>query len=115
MHLPNAGIAIVEERKINGYLLSPEHPRGAAKAAFFARFGFLPIEWTVLRDALIEHANSNMIYERASTPFGDVFEVNGRIKSPDGRNPWVRVVWFIRTGEEIPRLVTAIPSKGFRP
>jgi hypothetical protein len=27
----------------------------------------------------------------------------------DGRNPLVRAVWFIETGEAIPRLVTAYP------
>ena len=28
---------------------------------------------------------------------------------PDGRQPFIRAVWFIETGEEIPRLATAYP------
>jgi hypothetical protein len=32
---------------------------------------------------------------------------------PDGRTPTIRSVWFIETGEEVPRFVTAYPlAKG---
>ena len=112
MRLPNAENAVVDDRKIIEYLLSPQHPRGAAKAEFFRRFGFSLAQWTVFRDALIAHARDHDVSRRQLTPFGEAIEVNGRLKSPDGRNPWVRVVWFVRTGETVPRLATAIPSKG---
>ena len=31
------------------------------------------------------------------------------LETPDGRDPLVLAVWFIRSGEEIPRFVTAYP------
>ncbi|WP_375338992.1 DUF6883 domain-containing protein [Ancylothrix sp. D3o] len=33
------------------------------------------------------------------------------LPAPDGRSPPVRSVWFIDTGAENPRLVTAYPLK----
>lgn len=33
--LPNAGDAVVEVRKLRGYVLNPEHPRGKHKARLF--------------------------------------------------------------------------------
>jgi len=37
--------------------------------------------------------------------------IEGELKTPDERNPKVRVVWFIETDMDLPRLVTAYPSK----
>ena len=115
MRLPNAEHAIVDDGKITRYLLSPTHPRGSAKAAFFESFGFRLDAWQVLASALLEHAVQHKVSNTVSTQFGETFEVNGPLSSPDGRNPWVLVVWFIRNGASTPRLVTAVPSKGPRP
>lgn len=114
MRLPNAEHAIIEDSKITQYLLSSTHPRGAAKAAFFESFGFRLDAWQLLATALFDHAQSHEASHTASTHFGEAFEVNGRLVSPDGRNPWVLVVWFYLNGESEPRLVTAVPSKGPR-
>ena len=40
--LPNAHLAVVDERKVNAYLLSDSHPAGRAKAVFFRRYLRLP-------------------------------------------------------------------------
>jgi len=45
MKLPHAEDARVDQEKILRYLLSREHPDGAAKAAFFLRFGFTAADW----------------------------------------------------------------------
>jgi hypothetical protein len=37
------------------------------------------------------------------------YTVEGNIRSPDRRNPFIRSVWFIEEDETIPRLVTAYP------
>jgi hypothetical protein len=115
MRLPYVDQAIVDEKKIVQYLLSPTHSSGAAKAAFFERFGFSRENWGELRDALLSHARENDVSNTELTPFGEVFEVNGRLSSPDGRNPWVLVVWFVGSGESRPRLATAFPSKDRAP
>jgi hypothetical protein len=47
------------------------------------------------------------VVEIAPTPFGVRHVVEGPLPSPDGRAPAVRVVWFVRTGRDVPELVTA--------
>lgn len=109
--LPNAEHAIVARTKIVDYLLSESHPDGRGKAHFFATYGFSPASWEVLADALRNHAAAHAVIEAVETPFGKRYVVEGAIISPDGRRPSVRTVWFIRTGRDIPELVTAYPLK----
>ena len=49
--LPNADSAIVDEEKLRGYLLSPNHPVGRFKARFFFALGFSAEQWIELADA----------------------------------------------------------------
>ncbi len=112
--LPDAQLAIVEERKIADYLLSVSHPAGRAKAAFLRRHGFTPADWTVLRDALLSHARSVPVISAADTAFGRKYILEGPLAAPDGRAPRIRTVWFIEIGETAPRFVTAYPVRGAR-
>ncbi len=41
---------------------------------------------------------------------GDIF-VEGKLSTPDARDPLVRSVWFIEHGEDVPRFVTAYPMR----
>lgn len=108
--LPNVDRALIEPRKITGYLLSPTHPKGAPKCAFFGGFGFKVADWEKLRDALLAHAVANEVDWVYATDYGMMIEVVGPLAAPDGRAPKVLVVWTIRTGEDFPRLVTAVPA-----
>lgn len=40
MKPPDPDLLLVEQEKIQGYLLNPTHRHGASKARFFAEFGF---------------------------------------------------------------------------
>jgi hypothetical protein len=111
MKLPNAASAIVAEEKITAYLLSPSHVQGGSKANFFLRFGFSPDHWEVLADALRDHALANEVVTVQETAYGTRYTVEGPILSPDGRNPRVRVGWYVRHGEDMPRLATAVPRR----
>ncbi len=112
--LPNVEHAEIPEAKLTGHLLSPDHPRGRSKAAFLARFSFRRDEWSARRDALRTHARSNDVVGRLQTDYGIRYEVDGPLLAPDGRAPFVRVVWFIENGETAPRLVTLVPLKWSR-
>ena len=114
-YLSNADKAIVAPSKITDYLLSREHPRGRAKAAFFESFGFSRESWEELSNALKAHALADPVSGVSATPFGMACEVVGRLLSPDGRDPFVLVVWFSRNGEDLPRLVTAVPAEDAQP
>ena len=110
--LPNAQLAVIDQRKITDYLLAQAHPAGRGKAAFFQRFGFSAAAWAMLRDALFDHARSASIVSAADTPFGRKYILEGSLATPDGRNPRVRAIWFVTAGEMAPRFVTAYPIPG---
>jgi hypothetical protein len=107
--VPRAETAVIDERKITGYLLSVEHPYGRFKARFFASFGFRLDAWEDLRDALLRHARDNEMVTSEVTAFGTKYVVDGPLHAPDGRLPQVRAVWFVETGDERPRFVTVYP------
>ena len=56
MRLPNVQKALVEKKKITGYLLNVAHPDGAGKSRFFSSLGFTIDNWQQLADALTEQA-----------------------------------------------------------
>ena len=111
MKLPNAEHALVPRAKIVDYLLSPIHPDGSSKAAFFVRFGFTTRAWERMADALVQHARENEIKRTEDSAFGTRHVIEGIIYAPDGRTPFIRTVWFVEDGEDIPRFVTAYPLK----
>ena len=113
--LPNSDRAIVADAKLIAYLLSESHPEGSPKARFLKGFGFSVSAPGVLRTALIDHCRQYDVTSSRDTEFGTIFEINGRLLSPDGRNPWMLVVWMIDSGTDVPRLITAVPSQEARP
>ncbi len=111
MLLPSADRATVDRTKLEGYLLSFEHPQGRGKALFFARFGYWRANWMVLHDALLRQAATQDATELPENTFGRKFAVEGPLTSPSGRTPIVRAIWFIPVGGEVPVFVTAFPGK----
>lgn len=109
-HLKDADHAIVTKRKIVEYLLSRSHATGRSKSRYFEKFGFSVGGWRELRSALLNHARHNTVVSVEETSFGTKYVVEGRLRTPDGRDPNVRSVWFIETGEVAPRFVTAYPQ-----
>lgn len=109
-HLPNALQAQVTREKVVDYLLCAEHPDGGSKARFFQHFGFSLDNWSVLAETLRQHGSENKIVDAVESPFGCRYIVEGKIMSPDGRNPRVRTVWIVEKGESAPRLITAHPA-----
>jgi len=109
--LPNAERAFVEPAKLTDYLLNLDHPVGGDKATYFTRFGFQRDGWRVLALSLLAHAVDGDLVEESDTLYGQQFAIEGRLVTPDRRNPIVRTVWMVAFGEERPRFVTAYPVR----
>ena len=107
MKLPSFAKADVPEAKITEYLLNKAHPSNQGKAAFFLSFGFTLANWAIFADALRNHATTYEVARVSETEHGSKYVVEGALVTPDRRNPDVRVVWAVDTGETAPRLVTA--------
>jgi len=110
--LPQVERAVIDDGKLADYLLSTEHPFGRAKARFFLGLGFQREAIGALKEALRRHAFQNRIAAREETNFGSKYVVEGPLLAPDGREVGIRSVWFVETGEAVPRFVTAYPWKG---
>ncbi len=112
MKLPNHEKAVVPKAKITDYLLSLSHRDGCSKAKFFMLFGFSPERWHILAQALKLHAAHNETARTEVSDFGMRYVVEGTLLSPDGRNPEIRSIWFLKSGADVPSFVTAYPLKG---
>lgn len=111
MNLPNAHEARVDQAKVVDYLLSPDHPDGRSKAAFFLGFGFDDAKWEALAAALRAHGANHEVTDTKASDHGALYCVDGRLTTPDGRNPLARTVWLIEKTSSAPRLITAYPLR----
>jgi len=111
MKLPHLEKALVPRAKITDYRLSDTHADGRHKAVFFTSYGFTRESWETLAETLKQHAADHEVAKVEDSPFGTRYVIEGIIKAPDGRTPLLRSVWFIRHGEEEPRLATAYPLR----
>ena len=78
---------------------------------FFKRLGFAAAEWERVAQALCEHAAEYDVTRVETSSYGQRYIVEGIIRSPDMRNPLIRTVWFVESGEDTPRFVTAYPLR----
>jgi uncharacterized protein DUF6883 len=111
MKLPYLENSVVPEKKIKDYLLSTTHRDGKHKAAFFTAIGFTVDDWQELATKLLQHSRDHEVAKIEESPFGKRYVIEGIMETPDGRIIMIRSVWFIDTGESIPRFVTAYPTK----
>jgi predicted ATP-grasp superfamily ATP-dependent carboligase len=107
--LPNAENAIIASDKLTDYLLSRSHLIGRWKARFFASIGFSETRVDELKNALIDVAKNGEVKATIRTDFGVKYVVEGVISGPSGRRAVILTVWFIKTGQDRPRLITAYP------
>src|SRR5206468_12341406 len=103
MRMPGGDAALVDLKKLTGYCLNPEHPRGKHKARVFATLGFTFENASELRAALLIAATSGDAQPAASDQFGDRYVLEFEIEGPRGKGI-VRSTWIVRRGESAPRL-----------
>lgn len=112
MQIPNADRAVIDPRKLHGYLLSRSHQVGRFKAAFFLALGYSPEDWRRLEaDLRTQHLPKDATAEERTT-YGQKYSIRATLVGPSGSTANVRSVWFVRRGEDFPRFVTAFPEGG---
>ena len=111
LRLPRGGSAIVSQAKICDYLLSPTHPIGRFKAAFFSALGYTIENWQRLQEDLLELARSGEAFAGQENPYGQKYEVRGTLVGPSGRRADLVTVWIVLTDATYPQLVTAYPGE----
>ena len=106
MKLPNFEKAKIPKAKITEYLLSFSHRDGRGKAKFFSQFGFSADSWQELAGALRQHAVDHEITKEEKSRFGTRYVIEGKLSTTDGKNPIIRSVWFVPSGEKNPWFAT---------
>lgn len=109
MKLPGVERAVVDPPKIRDYLLSESHPVGRFKAAFFTALGYSASAWAALAADLRHHAAENEASPTEANPYGQKYEVRGKLRGPAGQAALV-AVWIVLRGDDFPRFVTAFPG-----
>ncbi len=109
MKLPRADQAIIDERKVRDYLLSPTHPIGHFKAVFFARVGFGSESVAEFITAVRHHAASGEAKMVEASEYGQKYLISGILTGPNGTSLDVLSVWILPTQGGVPRLVTVYP------
>jgi hypothetical protein len=105
--MPNRERAIVDVRKLEDYCLSASHVRGRHKARVFRQALALDrpdASW--LRAALLEAARTSEATETEVDEFGSRWQIDLTL-TRYGRTAVVRSIWIIRTGEDLPRFISA--------
>ena len=107
--MPNAQGAIIDEAKLRGYLLSDVHPVGRFKARFFAALGFTEANWGEFSAALRAQHLTEPATPGTAAAFGQAYTIRAILKGPTGA-ALVTSVWFLPTGDDASRFVTAYPG-----
>jgi hypothetical protein len=106
MRLPHAGSAILDIRELAQYCLDPMHARGRHKARVFREaLGVVTADADWLRRALLNSVLIADAVELDRDTYGRRWRVDVAV-SRHGRQSVLRTLWIVRTGEQVPRLVT---------
>lgn len=82
MTLPNAHLAVIEERKVTNYLLNGTHPDNGG--SFFHGLGFSVEDVPGFIAALRHVAESGEVVERLESAYGEKFVVDGALSEQSG-------------------------------
>ena len=104
--LPNPENAVVEMRKLRGYCLSPEHPRGKHKARVFASaFGLTAQDSEEIRQTLLSAALSEEAMPAEEDEYGKRYVLDFEMSTEVG-SATVHSGWIVCSGEDFPRFTS---------
>ena len=106
MKLPNPEKAIVDNQKLAGYCLNPNHADGRHKARVFKSALNLDInDVDELKTALMEAVKNNDAVPENRNQYGQKYIIDFPMTRGD-RTAIIHSVWIVKNQENFPRLVT---------
>lgn len=105
--LPNADQALVDEDKLSGYALNPQHPLGQHKARVFqAALGIGQDDWEYLRDQILAAIPTAAVATVRVISFGTLYDVPILVEGLNGQTHEVTTAWFVANDDDRPKLVS---------
>jgi hypothetical protein len=101
--------AIISERKLREYLLTPRNEDD--KSGFLALAGYGPTFWRQLETdirQLIHDLDAELVRK---IPYGDIYKIMGRLIGPNGRALNIVTIWITLSTNGETRFVTLFPNK----
>ena len=106
MKLPNGERALIDQRKLIGYSLDPDHDEGRHKAHLFESLvGINVNNAELLLDADARAAVAGETMRGKLGRYGQRYVIDFGFTGPGG-SATIRSAWIIRSGEDFRRLVT---------
>jgi len=109
MTVPNADRAVVAANKLTGYLLNASHKRGGPKARLLLSVGYRADNPQALESDLRTQHLSLDVTRTHENAYGVVYEIEGTIRTPSGRDVRFCSAWQVDTGTDVPRFITMYP------
>ena len=109
MKVPNADGAVISADKLTGYVLNVSHKRGGPKARLLLSLGYRSDNPHSLESDLRRQHLSLDVARTHENAYGVVYEIEGPIKTPNGRSVRFCTVRQIDTGTDVPRFITMYP------
>ena len=111
MKLPNDALIALD--KLTGYLLV-ERPRGD-KSRFLAQAGYTVANAEQLRRDLREQLLSLEATPLPPRGYGDMYEICGPLRGPNGVELSVRTIWMRERATDRVKLITLVPLRREQP
>ncbi|SKB11678.1 conserved hypothetical protein [Planktothrix sp. PCC 11201] len=106
MKLPNPENAIIDEQKLAGYSLNPNHSEGKHKARVFKSALNLTLDnLDELKNALLFAVKTYDAIPDKTNTYGQKYIIDFLL-TRENKTAIIHSVWIIRNNEQIPRLVT---------
>ena len=106
MKLPNPEKAIIDNQKLAGYCLNPNHTDGQHKARVFQSALNLDInDINELKAALLEAVENNDAVSTKRNQYGQKYVIDFPMTRGD-KTAVIHSVWIVKKQENFPRLVT---------
>lgn len=111
MKLPGSEDAYIDDQKLVGYCLNPEHPEGRHKArVFYSALGLSQSDWPLLKEALLHAVEHETVEVAGGKNYGTMYLLDFVMCLSD-KSATVRSVWIVRQLEDFPRLVSCYVHK----
>ena len=106
MKLPNPENAVIDNRKLAGYCLNPNHSEGKHKARVFKSALDMDLDnIEILKSALLKAVKENDAVLDRENNYGKKYIIDFPL-THQNKTAIIHSVWIVRNNENYPRLVT---------